>query len=915
MILEGFEIENWSCIKKVSITGLPPTGVIVLHGPNRTGKSSIVQALRACLMDYPSTTTALKSYYPRGSAEKPAVSVTFHGDGRTYRITKHFGSTKSTFAIKTPEGAWKIEPMSCAEIHQRACGFAGGDDSAKGLHQLLWLTQAEFQLPDPRRFDTTVQAQLRGILGVLQTPLDDRFIERVKKRWNKWHSGQRRPDKEPSIKEGCAYAGNLKELEAGQQELGKSEAKFKEVEGLIQQTEKLELTQLDLKRQLRDASCAVQALREEYQRSQWRISERQQAEKDHSRAKDEYAAALHECRQRSAAVGRWNTDKKAIEPAEMKVREEQQYVERLKKQLQNVRDNLKKYRDQRRDLQECANRVTAKLGALALMEKLDAVTHELERANEITNDISEIERYLANNPAPDAQTLESLKRNRYQAARLQADREAASLNVTIILDAGASPAQLTIDGGTPLEISLPNSPLVSAVKRKANLRIGGWGEVELSRGTASADFDQLEENLRKCDQDFANGVAPFGINASDPQALDLLLGRVSEHQLRTASLAEKKKELKRIARQGVGPLQAQVVELQTKVANPTESKASECGVLPPDQSELEKLAAGLVQQMSSLDISIHDLEDNDRAVDGELITKQQDETTAKEILAACKAKANRSREEVERLRTAEQVKQRIEDAFEALRQAQARLKVTELTRDESTVTVRVEAAEQAVQALEKEMGENERKYERIKGRLEESEGLHARRAALAARVDELTRITEREKRERDAVDRLYALFEECREKQLGALMAPIQDRVLGWMRLLAIGDYKEVRFNDSFLPDKLLTSDGASEFAINEESTGAQELIGMLIRLGLGSILASADKPAVAIMDDPLTHSDVGRLNRMRVILRRVAEGDPKLTPPAGPLQIFIFTCHPERFRDERATVIDLEEVMSRWPV
>ena len=52
MILEGFEIENWNCIKRASVTALPATGVVVLHGRNQTGKSSIVQALRACLVDY-----------------------------------------------------------------------------------------------------------------------------------------------------------------------------------------------------------------------------------------------------------------------------------------------------------------------------------------------------------------------------------------------------------------------------------------------------------------------------------------------------------------------------------------------------------------------------------------------------------------------------------------------------------------------------------------------------------------------------------------------------------------------------------------------------------------------------------------------------------------------------------------------
>src|SRR6202011_3555491 len=129
-----------------------------------------------------------------------------------------------------------------------------------------------------------------------------------------------------------------------------------------------------------------------------------------------------------------------------------------------------------------------------------------------------------------------------------------------------------------------------------------------------------------------------------------------------------------------------------------------------------------------------------------------------------------------------------------------------------------------------------------------------RRASVAARVDELTRLTERESLEKDAVDRLYELFEECREKQLGTLMGPIHDRVLNWMRVLDIGDYREVRFGDTFLPDKLVRRDGTAEFAIGEESTGAQKQIGMLVRLALGSLLTSAEEPTVAILDDPLTH-------------------------------------------------------------
>src|SRR5262245_45447997 len=119
MILEGFEIENWSCIKRVAVNGLPASGVVVLHGPNETGKSSIVAALRACLMDYPanSTAKALKSWFPLNSDTKPRISVTFRTQGASYRITKNYGSRESKLESCTEAGAWRLEKASATDAH------------------------------------------------------------------------------------------------------------------------------------------------------------------------------------------------------------------------------------------------------------------------------------------------------------------------------------------------------------------------------------------------------------------------------------------------------------------------------------------------------------------------------------------------------------------------------------------------------------------------------------------------------------------------------------------------------------------------------------------------------------------------------------------------------------------------------
>ena len=308
MILEGFEIDNWSCIKKLTVSGLPPTGVIVLHGPNRTGKSSLVQALCACLMDYPSTTNALKSCYPRGRDEKPIVSVRFSAGGTTYRIKKCFGSNKSELATRTSTGDWKVEANTAAEAHARVCACAGGDDSSKGLHQLLWLTQAEFQLPEAKKFDADIQAKLRGILGVLQTPLDDRFIERVKKRWNVWYSGQRKAEKQQKLKEGCNLAESLSKLARAREQLTAIETTFGEVEGLLRQTSDLETRKVDLQAQLKEQKNALSNYLEERERSQARIAARKLAAQRDTNAQKEQQAALDEQSVRAEASKRLKDD-------------------------------------------------------------------------------------------------------------------------------------------------------------------------------------------------------------------------------------------------------------------------------------------------------------------------------------------------------------------------------------------------------------------------------------------------------------------------------------------------------------------------------------------------------------------------------------------------------------------------------
>ena len=916
MILEGFEIENWTCIKKLAVNNLPPTGVIVLHAPNRTGKSSMVQALRACLFDYSSSSTALKRFYPRGRGEKPEVTVTFRVGGTSYRIRKSFGSNKSELQVQTFASAWKSETTSPAEAHNRTCLLAGGDDSSKGLNQLLWLTQAEFRLPDAKKFDAGVQAQLRGILGVLQTPLDDRFIERVKNRWNEWHSGARKADKAPPLKENCSLSQLARKLTEAQTELNEKEQKFKEVEMLLLETENLEVQAKDLRGQLVKQEQELQDRQAERECSQERIGARKLAEELLKAAESGRETAEGERRRRADAASRLADAERLVVPAREFVVETEAKLGSLDEKQLTRKRNLNELRDQRRKMEQQAKSIAARLRHLDAADRVADARSDMERAKRVEAEIAGIKRFLLENPGPEQGQLDQLKDLYHQILHLRSDRDAASMTLIIVPEKGAGSTHLILDGEPPRQISSTASPQSHSVRRRAELNIQNWGRLELARGSSKSDFDEIEAELEKCQSEFAEGVVAFGIAPTDADPLSDLMRRHAELGLKNEELRAKQGELKSIAPKGIEPLHKKVLELEGKLGGSAASPEHDSDSLPIDRADLEDLKTEADHKIALIDGQIAVFEQAIEDAESELSAMRDSVTSAKGDLARLEATAQACAADLARLPNEEEICQRTKIATESHEEALQQLTKTELTKEEATIEERLKSSKEAVSALEQQLQENAGKYNRLKGRLEESEGLHSRRAALAARVDELTRVTTRESYVRESVDRLYELFEASRERQHNTLMSPIHDRVLNWMQALNLGDYKEMRFGDAFLPDKLVRRDGTAEFVIDEESTGAQEQIGMLVRLALGSLLTSANEPTVAILDDPLTHCDVGRLNKMRAILRRAAEGDNRLTPPAGPLQIIILTCHPEWFRDEFATVIDLEnvDVMQRFP-
>ncbi len=620
MILEGFEIENWSCLKQLAVADLPRTGIVVLHGPNGTGKSSIVEALRACLMDNKSTSKALGRGFPKNSTDKPRVSVTFRAGSVSYKITKLFGSKESKLESLTATGQWKLETADASEAHDRTRQLTGNSDSALGLHQLLWLTQAEFHLPDPKKFDADVQSRLRSVLGVLQTPLDDRFHAKVKEERAKWFDARGRSGDKPKLKKDCPLARALGELEKQQAELARVEAEFQTYEQMLERYRDLEVTSRDLKKQRENKQRACDLLQVEYENSLKRIEA-------HRHAGQQLAAAEKTVQDVVPAGSSAETDKR-LQDAEKSATAVGSEVAECEHRLQDAED---KRRALRREYQDLANKgrelqmrsqaLTERRQALNLLDQQRAAHEALLRAEAVVGELEILKENARARPAPDEATVKKLEENRQRAGRARAELEAAAIGLSLIPLSGAAALELTLDGGPTEHVgNADGTPIRRSIRRRAEIAIPGWGRAELIRGSDARSLDQVENELQVLEQEFADGLAPFGLAGADSAALDQMRGLAAEKKIRAPELARKQEEAKRLAPKGIDPFREEVAQLDNLVQASKSAPFGQDSLLEADA--LRELTAKVTDEMAQTEGQQKTLEQQidslERELDGTL---------------------------------------------------------------------------------------------------------------------------------------------------------------------------------------------------------------------------------------------------------------------------------------------------------
>ena len=174
MRIRDLSIENFRKFRRpVQLTGFE-AGLNLVSEPNETGKSTVLEAMRAVLFErHGSKSDRIQSFRPFGDEVAPEIAMTFELGGETWHIRKRF-LQKAEAVIDGPRG--RATGDEAEERLQDLLGFSragnrGADADSRGALGLLWVEQGQsFVLDAPgesarRTIEDVLAGEVSSVTG------------------------------------------------------------------------------------------------------------------------------------------------------------------------------------------------------------------------------------------------------------------------------------------------------------------------------------------------------------------------------------------------------------------------------------------------------------------------------------------------------------------------------------------------------------------------------------------------------------------------------------------------------------------------------------------------------------------------------------------------------------------------------
>lgn len=847
-------------------------GINVIHGPNESGKSTLVRAIRAAFFER-HRSKAIEDLIPWGdSGASPRIELVFeHGD-RRWQLTKQFLKGKRCdlrVASETFSGEEAEEKLADMLGYQFAKKGASKEEHW-GIPGLLWVEQGAGQDIEQAVVHASdhLKTALNSLVGEVASSGGDEIIQAVTAQRAELLTTTGKP------------RGDYARLDVERDEL---EARLAELDERIRHYQ----SRVDRLGALRDAHNQAE------QERPW------------DRARDNLKHVEARFREIEALQQQQHRDNETLRELLRKLELLQQSREQFQQQLRKLEQRESEYRRAEKALQEEQARIPVLNTALeAARSEYDIARKAVEKAR-VADQRQRLQRDIAQREEELKLLGESVRQAAEYRARLDEARTAKQQNLIdargvqqlrntqrrleeefIRSEAIATRLGWRLEPGKTLNLngkSLEKEGKENLLEH-TTLDIPGVGTLDITPG--GEDLGRVRRQIRRLEGELADLLARLGV-----ESVAAAEERLARYQAAEGQIERVDELLKSLAPNGIERLENQQAELRTELDN--------------HRRELEAVPAqGDGEPVKSLATAETDLASAENRLNEAEQAFRRHETA---ILKATHAldSARREWEQLKAELTAperEKQSQELDRDIATEKKRQHGLEETLARRKVSIDEARPDLLQQDIQRYSATIEQLEKAHQgraleirELRGRLEASgaEGLEEQRNELAAELEHANRRYEELDRRARALDLLLDLLQTKRQILTKRLQAPLQkhlDRYLGLLFPRATLEVDEQLKPGTFSRDNELGE-------IKELSFGAREQMGLISRLAYADLLLEAGRPTLVILDDTLVHSDTGRLEAMKRILFDASNRH----------QILLFTCHPERWHDLGVLPLDLQ--------
>lgn len=872
MKLQRLRVEQFRQFRQgLELDSLQP-GINLIHGPNESGKSTLVRAIRAAFFERYRSKSA-EDLAPWGdSSAAPTVELVFEYNQQHWQLDKRF---LKRHRCDLQVGGTTFSGEEAEEKLAELLGYQFPKKGASkeehwGIPGLLWVEQGSGQDIEKavQHAGGHLKSALNNLVGEVASSGGDDVIQTVEQQRKELLTATGRPRGDYQT-----LANTREEL---QQQVADLQTRIEQYRAQVDRLGSLttEHEQAELDRPWEEARRGMQRAEEKYrevealqeQQSRGRSSLEQlqqnlallQQSQAHWHSQNEQLDVRHRNYQQA---------KKELEHKERTSPERLKAVETARHQYESASQAVQTahLREKRERLQKEHARLKTELATLTQNQKKAVETQaQLESARKVKS-----------NNLIDINALRQLRQNQRELDDARIRLQTVATRVSWSLESGKS---LSLDGD---RIEGQGEKLLL---ESGTLTIPGLGSIGIQPG--GDDLASLRRTLERLEQSVGQQLTELAVESVE--AGEQKLARLQDAEAQIQRFDEL---LKSLAPNGVGQLESLKAEAESELM----ARNSELEALPATDSDTE------IPSLSLAEAALKQAEA--RLAEAEARQHQQ-ETELLQARHACNtahSEWQRMQDELKNPQRQQQM-EKLAREIASVSNQQAELEANLKKREARISQARPELLKQDIEryratAEHQENARQKRALElsEIRARLQAwgAEGLEEQYNEKSTELEHTNRRYLELDRRAKALDLLLNLLKEKRQALTRRLQAPLQKHLDHYLTVLFPDASLEV--DDNLIPGKF--SRGTELGQMTELSFGAREQMGLISRLAYADLLQEAGRPTLIILDDTLVHSDADRLDGMKRILFDAAKRH----------QILLFTCHPEKWRDLGVEPRDLE--------